>query len=99
VSPTVWQGLPRQQRALADVTVIGARPAGTFLAYLLATRGLQVILVEKVSLPRVKPYGGGLNQQVVSAALPTSSGSCTAIRIWCVGCSGYDVWGRFGATQ
>jgi geranylgeranyl reductase family protein len=52
-----------------DVTVIGAGPAGALLAYLLATRGLQVILVEKAHLPRVKPCGGGLNQKTV-ALLP-----------------------------
>jgi geranylgeranyl reductase family protein len=69
VSPTVWQGLPRQQKALADVTVIGAGPAGALLAYLLATHGLRVILLEKVRLPRVKPCGGGLNQKTV-ALLP-----------------------------
>jgi geranylgeranyl reductase family protein len=49
--------------------VIGAGPAGALLAYLLAARGLQVILVEKARLPRVKPCGGGLNQKTV-ALLP-----------------------------
>ena len=55
--------------ATVDVTVIGAGPSGALLAYLLATRGVRVVLVEKASLPRVKPCGGGLNQKTV-ALLP-----------------------------
>jgi geranylgeranyl reductase family protein len=35
------------------------------LAYWLAVRGLRVVVVEKASLPRVKPCGGGLNQKTV----------------------------------
>jgi geranylgeranyl reductase family protein len=49
----------------ADVTVIGAGPAGALLAYLLAVHGMQVLLVDKASLPRIKPCGGGLNQKTV----------------------------------
>jgi geranylgeranyl reductase family protein len=51
------------------VTVIGAGPAGALLAYTLATHGLHVVLVDKASLPRVKPCGGGLNWKTV-ALLP-----------------------------
>ena len=63
--------LPTPGLATTDVTVIGAGPSGALLAYLLATRGMRVILVEKTSLPRVKPCGGGLNQKTV-ALLPFS---------------------------
>lgn len=49
----------------ADVTVVGTGPAGALLAYLLARRGFHVIVVEKASLPRVKPCGGGLNDKTV----------------------------------
>jgi len=64
------QALPqRRQPTAVDVTVIGAGPAGALLAYLLAVRGLQVVLVEKARLPRVKPCGGGLNWKTV-ALLP-----------------------------
>ncbi len=66
-SPRPQQALPRHHPVLhADVTVIGAGPAGALLAYLLAAHGLQVVLVEKASLPRVKPCGGGLNWKTVT---------------------------------
>lgn len=66
------QARPRHQPlASVDVTVVGAGPAGAFLAYLLAARGLRVVLVEKARLPRVKPCGGGLNQKTI-ALLPFS---------------------------
>src|SRR5262252_3300169 len=64
------QALPqRRPPTTVDVTVIGAGPAGALLAYLLAMRGLQVVLLEKARLPRVKPCGGGLNWKTV-ALLP-----------------------------
>lgn len=43
-----------------DVSVVGAGPAGSVLAYLLARRGLQVLLLEKETLPRYKTCGGGV---------------------------------------
>ena len=52
------QARPRHQPlASVDVTVVGAGPVGAFLAYLLAARGLRVVLVDKARLPRVKPFG------------------------------------------
>jgi geranylgeranyl reductase family protein len=66
-SARTQQALPqRRQPTAVDVTVIGAGPAGALLAYLLAVRGLQVVLVEKARLPRVKPCGGGLNWKTVT---------------------------------
>src|SRR5712691_1122824 len=56
---------PSRPSPVVDVTVIGAGPAGALLAYLLARRGLKVVLVEKARLPRVKPCGGGLNWKTV----------------------------------
>ena len=56
---------PSRPSPVVDVTVIGAGPAGALLAYLLAQHGLQVVLVEKARLPRVKPCGGGLNWKTV----------------------------------
>ena len=69
-SARTQQALPqRHQPTAVDATVIGAGPAGALLAYLLAVRGLRVVLVEKARLPRVKPCGGGLNWKTV-ALLP-----------------------------
>jgi len=69
-SARTQQALPqRHQPTAVDVTIIGAGPAGALLAYLLAVRGLRVVLVEKARLPRVKPCGGGLNWKTV-ALLP-----------------------------
>jgi len=69
-SARAQQALPqRRQPGTVDVTVVGAGPAGALLAYLLAVRGLRVVLVERARLPRVKPCGGGLNWKTV-ALLP-----------------------------
>ena len=46
---------------MPDVVVVGAGPAGSTLAYRLASRGIDVALLEKSELPRVKPCGGGLD--------------------------------------
>lgn len=45
---------------MLDVVVVGAGPSGAVLAYLLARRGLQVLLLEKDTLPRYKTCGGGV---------------------------------------
>lgn len=43
-----------------DVIIVGAGPAGAVLAYLLARRGLDVLVLEKARLPRYKTCGGGV---------------------------------------
>ena len=43
-----------------DTIVVGAGPAGSMAAMTLADRGMQVLLLEKESMPRKKPCGGGL---------------------------------------
>src|SRR3989304_639160 len=43
-----------------DVVVIGAGPAGSEIAYRLATAGIDVLVVEKDHLDREKPCGGGI---------------------------------------
>jgi geranylgeranyl reductase family protein len=48
-----------------DVVVIGAGPAGSTAARLLAARGLRVVLLERCRLPRVKTCGGGLVSRAV----------------------------------
>lgn len=48
-----------------DVIVIGAGPAGTTLAYILATSGAKVLVIEKETLPRYKCCGGGLTAKTL----------------------------------
>lgn len=43
-----------------DVIVVGTGPAGSVLAYLLARRGLDVVILERATLPRYKTCGGGV---------------------------------------
>lgn len=47
-----------------DCIVVGAGPAGGAAAYHLAKRGRRVLVLEKESLPRYKPCGGGVSPQV-----------------------------------
>ena len=42
------------------MVVVGAGPAGTSAAYVLAKLGVRVALLEKASMPRYKPCGAGL---------------------------------------
>ncbi|MEL7333372.1 MAG: geranylgeranyl reductase family protein [Cyanobacteria bacterium J06560_2] len=49
---------------LFDCIVVGAGPAGASAAYHLSKRGHSVLLLEKASLPRYKPCGGGVSPQV-----------------------------------
>jgi geranylgeranyl reductase family protein len=43
-----------------DVAVVGAGPAGSTVAYRLASAGARVLLVDKAAFPRDKPCGGGV---------------------------------------
>jgi menaquinone-9 beta-reductase len=51
----------------ADVIVVGAGPAGSAVAYYLATSGLDVLVLEKTSFPREKVCGDGLTPRAVKA--------------------------------
>jgi geranylgeranyl reductase family protein len=44
-----------------DCIIVGAGPAGGTAAYHLAKRGRSVVILEKESLPRYKPCGGGVS--------------------------------------
>jgi len=48
-----------------DVIVVGAGPAGATLAYELAKKGVEVLLLEKEKLPRYKCCAGGLTSKTV----------------------------------
>ncbi len=43
-----------------DVIVVGTGPAGAVLAYMLAKRGVDVLMLERETLPRYKSCGGGV---------------------------------------
>lgn len=47
-----------------DCIIVGSGPAGGSAAYHLAKRGRSVLLLEKATLPRYKPCGGGVSPQV-----------------------------------
>lgn len=48
-----------------DVAVVGAGPAGSYLAYLLAQDGYAVALLDKATFPREKVCGGGISQKTL----------------------------------
>ena len=48
-----------------DVIVVGTGPAGAVLAYLLARRGLDVLILERATLPRYKTCGGGVTWKAI----------------------------------
>jgi geranylgeranyl reductase family protein len=45
----------------SDVLVVGGGPAGSSVAYSLATQGMRVQVLEKYQMPRYKTCGGGVN--------------------------------------
>ncbi|MEC4813080.1 MAG: geranylgeranyl reductase family protein [Scytonema sp. PMC 1069.18] len=49
-----------------DCIIIGAGPAGGSAAYHLAKRGRSVLVLEKESMPRYKPCGGGVSPAIAN---------------------------------
>lgn len=47
-----------------DCIIVGAGPAGSTAAYHLAKQGRSVLVLEKASLPRQKPCGGGVSPAI-----------------------------------
>ncbi len=62
-----------------DVAVVGAGPAGSTLARLLASAGVRVVLLERCPLPRYKACGGGLTGRSL-ALLPQQV--LHIVRVW-----------------
>ncbi len=60
-------GAPDLAPETADVIVVGAGPAGSSVAYYLATAGLDVLVLEKSQFPREKVCGDGLTPRAVKA--------------------------------
>ncbi|MFW5976845.1 MAG: NAD(P)/FAD-dependent oxidoreductase, partial [Bacillota bacterium] len=50
----------------ADVIVVGAGPAGSWLAYNLARKGVKVLILEKESWPRYKACGGAVSRKTLN---------------------------------
>jgi geranylgeranyl reductase family protein len=55
-----------------DVIVVGSGPAGATAAYHLGEAGLNVLVIEKESLPRYKTCGGGLSTRFLREYFPFS---------------------------
>ena len=49
-----------------DVIVIGAGPGGSYASYKLGKKGYSTLLIEKDELPRYKPCGGAIPEELVS---------------------------------
>lgn len=54
----------------ADVIVVGAGPAGTTAARLLAAWGISVLLIERCRIPRYKPCGGAITKRTLKLLSP-----------------------------
>ncbi len=51
-----------------DVLVVGAGPSGSVTARELASRGYDVLVIEKETMPRYKPCGGGVTAKAAALA-------------------------------
>lgn len=85
----------------ADVLVVGAGPAGSATALLLARRGYRVTMVDRARFPRSKPCGEYLNPAAVAAldrmgiARPVASGGTSLSGMFLVGSDGTAAWVPF----
>ena len=67
-----WRYVTSPDMSPFDVAIVGGGPAGAWTAYLLATRGARVAIVDG-SHPREKPCGGGLSARALDLLRPLGS--------------------------
>src|SRR4051812_3562060 len=63
---TLLSPMPRSYAPIVerfDVIVVGAGPAGSLTAHLLACEGIRTLLVDRARFPRDKPCGGGVTMR------------------------------------
>jgi len=89
----------------ADVVVVGAGPAGSVTALLLARRGYRVTIVDRARFPRPKPCGEYLNPAAVAALDRLGLGPQVAVAgtsisgMFIAGPDGAAVWAPFPAGR
>jgi geranylgeranyl reductase family protein len=66
IDKKVLSNMSVDQYSKFDITIIGAGPCGTILAYELAKRGVKVLILEKEKLPRAKVCAGGITVRAAS---------------------------------
>jgi flavin-dependent dehydrogenase len=92
-------------RTTTDVVIVGAGPAGSATALLLARRDYRVVIVDRARFPRSKPCGEYLNPGAV--AILDRLGLVPAVRaagsslsgMYVAGADGTTVWAPFPAGQ
>ncbi len=65
----------------AEVVIVGAGPAGSTLAYRLASAGVDTLVLERETLPRIKPCGGGVVKSFIDN-LPRGMNIDSVIEDW-----------------
>src|SRR5437016_11683752 len=80
----------------SDVVIVGAGPAGSIAALVLARAGVRVRILDRATFPRHKLCGDTLNPGAL--ALLDSLGVAAAVRAKALPVSGMHVTGPHGAT-
>jgi geranylgeranyl reductase family protein len=84
-----------------DAVVVGAGPAGSTAAFLMATNGFKVLILDKKSFPRDKLCGGLLTYKTVrllEGIFHTSVDSLTSRKVISFNCTRYNVVSSTGMS-